>query len=51
VILGEDAAGWLERHGLSALLVDHEGLSTPYGAWPNRTSTGDRSADRMGVPC
>jgi thiamine biosynthesis lipoprotein len=42
VILGADAAAWLDRRGLAALIIDQDGTSTHCGGWP---------ATKTGVPC
>ncbi len=34
IVLGDDAAGWLEARGLPARLVDHEGGTLALAGWP-----------------
>ena len=43
IILGDDAAAWLESRNLSALLIDIDGTVTRCAAWPSR--------DRVGALC
>lgn len=46
ILLGSEAAGWLDHRSLPARLVDHGGRVVTIGAWPGGTAR----APAAGVP-